>query len=51
MNDTSSSYVTVKLLSTMFSDYVSTLIFEQNHSGNRIEHKILNTREGMKKAD
>lgn len=45
-----STYVTVELLSEMLTDYVSTLIFEQKESGKKIEYKINNTTEGMKKA-
>ena len=50
-NDVGSAYVTVKLLSEIFSNYTSELIFEQNFSGDKIVYKILNTPEGMKKAD
>lgn len=49
-NDVGSAYVTVKLLSEIFSNYTSELIFEQNFSGNKIVYKILNTPEGMRKA-
>lgn len=51
MKSDKSSYVTVKLMSTLFIDYISTLKFQQNESGNVIEYKIKNTPNGMEKAD
>lgn len=46
-----SEYVNIKLLSRVFQDCISVLRFEQNESEEVIEYRILNTPEGMKKAD
>ena len=50
MESDKSSYVTIKLNSILFIDYVSILKFQQNESGNVIEYKIKNTPNGMEKA-
>lgn len=47
MESNKSSYVNVKLLSIMLSDYISKLVFEQDESGEKTSIKILNTTEGM----
>lgn len=46
-----STVVTVKLLSRMYSDFKSKLIFTQEESENEIELILLNTKEGIKKVD
>lgn len=51
MENTKSCFITIKLLSQLFVDYTSTLMFEQEESGEIIEYKIYNTPDGMKKAD
>lgn len=51
MENDKSCFINVKLLSQLFVDYTSVLIFEQDESGETIEYNILNTPEGMKKAD
>ena len=51
MESDKSEYVTIKSMSQMFINFVSTLTFQQNESGEIITFKINNTPEGMKKNE